>query len=174
MSVVAASNTVSPGSSATPGPDKLDGELERFAATGVVSPETFALAAQDAGPAVLSQRLDGLSPSQRGALERELADKGLGGLLSDVTGSVVGGTIDTATGVVDVAADEAVETRSERQVDDAREANQEQRLSETLSQLSFDAVVAPSRRVVAPPVVLDWAASFPSPLGQPAPKVDAR
>jgi len=67
-----------------------------------------------------------------------------------------------------------VETRSERQVDDQRTTTQDQRMAETLGQLSFDAVVAPNRKTIAPPAVLDWAASFGSPIGQPASKVDTR
>jgi hypothetical protein len=166
MPIGAISNAASTSGASVAGLDRLDREIDRFASTGAVLPEAFADAARAAGPAVLSQRLDRLSPSQRGALEGELIGQGLGGLLDGVTGSVVG--------VVDAAADDAVETRSERQVDDQRTTTQDQRMAETLGQLSFDAVVAPNRKTIAPPAVLDWTASFGSPTGQPAPKVDTR
>jgi hypothetical protein len=173
MPIGAISNAVSPCAS-EPGSDRLDREIDCFTSTGAMSPQAFAEAAKAAGPSMLSQGLSQLSPAQRGALESELIAQGLGGLLGGVTDSVVGGTIDTAVGVVDVAADDAVETRSERQVDDQRTTTQDQRMAEILGQSSFDAVVTPNRKTVAPPVALDWAASFGSPVGQPAPKVDRR
>jgi len=114
----------------TTGVDPLDQAIRDFERTGQV--EAGALAEVD--PSTLRNALSSLPPAARGALERELQDKGLGGLL--------GGVVAGATGTVAEVADAAVETPSEHRAEEMETAWQVQGLDRLRAQGHLDATLS--------------------------------
>lgn len=117
------------------GVDPLDRAIRDFERTGQVEAGAFA----EVDPPSLRNALSSLPPAARGAFERELQGKGLGGLL----GGVVGG----ATGTVAEVADAAVETPSEHRAEEMETAWQVQGLDRLRAQGHLDATLSSYRAV---------------------------
>jgi hypothetical protein len=139
--------------------DPLSVALERFEATGAVDIAVFGAA----GPEALDRALRGLPPRQQGDLQRRLADNGLhGGLHWGLHGGLVGGLVGaTVEGVGQTVArttDAAIETRTERQAQEASDRIESSRLDrwmgEVRGQADIDFVLAPLSKQDRPPAAL--------------------
>lgn len=133
---------------APPSPsDPLSVAIERFRATGAIDSSAFATAA----PEALDLALRGLPPRQQGDLQRQLGDKGLLGGLIGSTVKGVGQTVARTT-------DAAIETKTERQAQEASDRIESSRLDrwmgETRGQADIDFVLAPLTKQDRPPAAL--------------------
>lgn len=126
--------------------DPLAAAVERFEATGAVDIAVF----EAAGAQAVDQALRGLSPRQQGDLQRQLGDKGLLGL--------VDGTVEGVGKTVAQTTDAAIETKTERQAQEASDRIESSRLdrwmAETRGQADIDFVLAPLSKQDRPPVAL--------------------
>jgi hypothetical protein len=126
--------------------DPLTAAIERFEATGAVDLAAF----EAAGPEALDQALRCLSPRGQGDLQRQLGDKGLLGL--------VGGTAEGVGKTVAQTTDAAIETKTERQAEEASDRIESSRLDrwmgETRGQADIDFVLAPLSKQDRPPSAL--------------------
>lgn len=141
---------------AAPAPtDPLSVALERFEATGAIDMAAFGAAR----PEVLDRALRGLSPRQQGELQRRLADDGgQGGPHGDLLGGLVGATVEGVGRTVARTTDAAIETRTERQAQEASDRIESSRLDrwmgEVRGQADIDFVLAPLSKQDRPPAAL--------------------
>lgn len=131
--------------------DPLSAALERFETTGAIDLVVFGAA----GPEALDRALRGLPPRQQGDLQRRLADNGLHG---DLLGGLVGATVEGVGETVARTTDAAIETRTERQAQEASDRIESSRLDrwmgEVRGQADIDFVLAPLSKQDRPPAAL--------------------
>ena len=132
--------------------DPLSVAVERFQATGAVDPSAFAAAS----PQALDQALRGLSPRQQGDLRRQLEDQGAPGQTGLL--GLVDGTVEGVGKTVAQTTDAAIETKTERQAQEASDRIESSRLDrwmgEVRGQADIDFVLAPLSQQDRPPAAL--------------------